>query len=70
MTWTIDLDAATATHETGIVIQFAPVPGEPGAFDGTPVGLPDTLRKAAPTALAGLMREAGEAYIAARAARH
>ncbi|MBI3096353.1 MAG: hypothetical protein HYY97_15905 [Rhodocyclales bacterium] len=70
MTWTIDLDAATATNDSGIVIKFAPVPGEPGAFDGIPVGLPDALRKAAPTALARLMREAGEAYIAARAARH
>lgn len=70
MTWKIDLDAATATHDSGVVVKFTPAPDQPGAFDGTPAGLPDALRNAAPFALARLMREAGEAYIAARAARH
>lgn len=70
MTWTINLDTATATHSSGLVIKFAPVPGEPGAFDGEisgtlPAGLPQD-----PAAIARLAREAGEAYIASRNARH
>lgn len=70
MTWTINLDTATATHENGLVVKFAPVPGEPGAFDGELVGeIPASLPRN-PTALARLAREAGEAYIAARNGRH
>lgn len=68
MTWKIDLTAATATHESGLVVKFAPVPGEPGAFDGK-------IARAMPggvlfTDIPRLMREAGDAYIAARNSRH
>ena len=68
--WTIDLAAATATHESGLVIKFAPVPGEPGAFDGQIVGAIPASLPHDPAALARLAREAGDAYIAARNARH
>lgn len=68
MTWTIDLAAATATHSSGLIVKFSPVPGESGAFDGNIAGpLPAGLN---PASLARLMREAGEAYIDARQARH
>ena len=68
--WTIDLTAGTATHTSGLVVTFSPVPGNPGTFDGQASGpLPAGLT-ATPAALARLMREAGDAYIAARAARH
>lgn len=68
--WTIDLDAATATHASGMVVKFAQARDAPGAFDGKLASqIPDTLPKD-PSALARLMREAGDAYIAARAARH
>lgn len=70
MTWTIDLDAATATHGSGLIIKFAPVPGQPGTFDGKPAGTLPAALVTTPADLARLMREAGEAYIAARAARH
>lgn len=70
MPWTIDLDAATATHDSGLVVAFKPAPSEPGAFDGTAVGALPSGVPANPAALARLMREAGDAYLAARAARH
>jgi len=75
MTWTIDLQAATATHASGLVIKFAPAHDTRGAFDGQAIGPVPAALKAGTmadqyTTLARLMREAGEAYIAARAARH
>lgn len=75
MPWTINLDAATATHESGLVIKFAPDPTEQGAFNGHAIGQVPAALNSGPLAenyltLARLMREAGEAYIAARAARH
>lgn len=70
MTWAIDLDAATARHACGLVVKFVPASDTPGAFDGEVVGdLPAALL-ANPSSIAGLMREAGEAYIAARRGRH
>lgn len=75
MTWTINLDAATATHDSGLVIKFAPDPEEHGAFNGHAVGPVPAALNAGTLAdnyltLARLMREAGDAYIAARQARH
>lgn len=64
--WTIDLAASTATHASGLSILFEPADDAAGAWDGQVVSdIPPTLALDA-QALARLMREAGEAFIAAR----
>lgn len=67
--WAIDLSASTATHESGLAVAFAPT-DEAGVFDGKVVGdIPAALMHD-PQTLMRMMREAGDAYIAARAGRH
>lgn len=63
--WTINLAASTATHDSGLTILFAPADAA-GAWDGRVVSeIPPALGRDA-QALARLMREAGDAFIAAR----
>lgn len=65
MTWIIDLAAKTATHSSGLTLRFTPAPDSSGAWDGKPVGaIPTTLGTDA-GALARLMREAGDKFVAA-----
>lgn len=65
MTWTINLDARTASHSSGLVLRFTPAPDASGAWDGKPAGtIPATLGTDA-GALSRLMREAGDQFSAA-----
>lgn len=68
--WTIDLEAATATHRDGWVFKFSPVDGEPGAFDGECVEQPSPLTQEHLAQASRIAREAGDIYIDARNARH
>lgn len=68
--WSVDLEAATATHRDGWVFCFVPAPGQPGAFDGRCVARPDPLTPVHAQQAARVAREAGEVYIAARQGRH
>lgn len=66
--WRVDLAQRTATHESGLVVQFAAEPDEEGGIDGQIIaGMPDLSRSAdvAQTQaqrIARLLREAGEIY--------
>lgn len=76
--WAVDLVADTATHTSGLVVQFKPADDAPGAHDGRAVNAGqvagDLLVKHGPhnvpQMLARLMREAGEVYTEARRDRH
>jgi hypothetical protein len=60
--WTVDLEAGTATHNTGLVVRFTPVPGEPGAYDGEVIAGLDAVHGLSPQQAARMMREAGDIY--------
>jgi hypothetical protein len=60
--WTIDLARMEARHRSGLVVRFTPDRDGSGAWDGAPVVLPPDLDSAA---AARLMREAGDAMLAA-----
>ena len=64
--WTVDLEASTATHEIGLVVQFHPVPGEPGAHDGEVIAGLDAVQGLSAQQAARLMCEAGDIYAEAR----
>lgn len=68
--WTVDLEAATATHQNGLVVRFAPAEDEPGAYDGEVIAGLEALAGMDGQALARLMREAGDIYVEARHGRH
>lgn len=68
--WTVNLDAATATHPDGWVFKFSPADDTPGAFDGACIGQPEKITPAHLASAARIAREAGDAYIKARADRH
>lgn len=68
--WSVNLEAATATHVDGWIFKFTPADGEPGAFDGECVGQPAPLLPEHAAQAARIAREAGEIYIEARRARH
>ena len=68
--WTVDLEASTATHDAGLVVQFHPAPGEPGAHDGEVIAGLDALQGLSPQQAARLMCEAGDIYTEARQRRH
>lgn len=69
MSWTIDLEAATATHPDGWVFHFSPA-DEEGAFDGECIGQPKTITPEMITNAPRIAQEAGAAFIHARQARH
>ena len=66
--WTVDPVQRTASHQSGIIVQFDPEPGEDGGIDGRVIaGMPafSTDRATAQqqaNELARTMREAGEIY--------
>ena len=68
--WTVDLERSTATHRDGWVFRFTPVDGEVGVFDGDCVGWPEPLTAEHQAQAARIAREAGDAYVEARNARH
>lgn len=68
--WTVDLEAATATHINGLTVRFAPVLGEAGANDGEVITGIEALQGMDAHAMARLMREAGDIYMEARHGRH
>lgn len=68
--WTVDLEAATTTHQAGLVVRFAPVEDDPGAYDGEVIAGMEALAGLDGQALARLMREAGDIYAEARHGRH
>lgn len=65
--WTVDLAARTATHESGVVVRFAP--RDDGGWDGTAENLTVSAESLADphlaSRLARLMREAGDAFVEA-----
>lgn len=64
--WTADLDKSEARHISGIVVKFAIA--DDGAVEGAPVmPLPASITV---SDIARLMREAGEAFAAARRKRN
>lgn len=67
--WSIDLEAATATHRDGWVFKFAPADDEPGAFEGKCIAQPTPLTEEHTAHAARIAREAGDAYIAAKNAK-
>lgn len=76
--WAVDLEASTAAHSSGLVVQFTPADDTPGAHDGRAVNI-EQISSAllakhgghnVPQMLARLMREAGEIYTEARRGRH
>jgi hypothetical protein len=65
--WTIDLDRMEARHISGLLVRFRPAADTPGAWDGEAIGaLPASMNE---TNAARLMREAGDAMMAAIRAR-
>lgn len=68
--WSVDLEAATATHRDGWVFKFAPDEDDPSAFDGECVGQPAPLTPEYIKQSARIAREAGDIYIEARNGRH
>ncbi len=65
MQWKVNIPDRTATHESGLVVRFSPVPDTPGAWDGKadapiPASLPINA-----SLLARMMREAGDAFSSA-----
>jgi hypothetical protein len=68
--WTVDLEAATASHRDGWAFRFSPVAGEPGAFDGQCIAQPEPLTQEHLAQAQRIAREAGDIYIEARHARH
>ncbi|MBI2306112.1 MAG: hypothetical protein HYU78_02305 [Rhodocyclales bacterium] len=68
--WTVDLEAATATHIDGWVFRFAPAADQPGAFDGECITHPEPLTTLHMRKAARVAREAGDIWIEARHARH
>lgn len=68
--WSIDLEAATATHRDGWVFRFSPAADDDGAFDGRCIEQPSPLTPEHMAKAARIAREAGDIYIEARRARH
>ncbi|MEW6647201.1 MAG: hypothetical protein AB1450_08390 [Pseudomonadota bacterium] len=68
--WVVDLEAATAIHQIGLVVRFAPAEDEPGTYDGEVIAGLEALAGMDGQALARLMREAGDIYMEARHGRH
>lgn len=68
--WSIDLEAATATHRDGWVFAFAPAPDQSGAFDGRCIARPDPLTPEQMAQAPRIAREAGDIFIEARNAGH
>lgn len=63
--WSIDLEAATATHIEGWVFKFRPVEGEPGSFEGECISPPAPLTQAHLANAPRVAKEAGDIYLAA-----
>jgi hypothetical protein len=68
--WHVDLETATASRADGWKFRFSPVPGEPGVFGGECIGMPSPFTSSHVAQAARIAREAGDAYVAARNARH
>lgn len=68
--WTVDLEAATATHHDGWVFEFSPAADESGAFDGRSIAQPSPLTQDHIAGAARIAREAGEIYMEVRRGRH
>lgn len=65
MAWTINTSGRTATHDNGLVVRFAPADDTPGAWEGKIIGdIPASIPLDA-SAIARIMREAGDAFLAA-----
>lgn len=75
--WLVDLADCTATHESGLVVQFKKAE-ESGAWDGTPLNSEEWFEKTKNTMppqdlikrASRLMREAGEVYTWSLKKRH
>lgn len=76
--WSVDIEARTATHTSGLVVQFTPADDTPGAHEGHATNVEqvsvDLLAKHGPhnvpQMFARLMREAGEIYTDAHRGQH
>lgn len=70
--WRVDLATNTATHDTGLVMQFQRDPATPGAWDGKPTNFEEWLqRQSLPLediarSVPRLIRLAGDAFQLAR----
>lgn len=76
--WRIDLAAALATHDSGLIVRFTELVGQRGAWDGVPVDNPEVfaqlLAKHGPHNIGPhierLKREASQLYKEAQNAGH
>lgn len=63
--WQANIVERTATHTSGLVVRFTPADDTPGAWDGKiDQPIPTSIPLDA-SAIARMMREAGDAFIAA-----
>lgn len=63
--WQANTGERTATHSSGLVVRFTPADDTPGAWDGK---IDQSIHTSIPlnaSAIARMMREAGDAFIAA-----
>lgn len=67
--WSVDLGTATVTHCDGWQFAFAPVRGDPAAFDGRCIAQPSPMTAEHMRVATRIAREAGDAYIEARRGR-
>lgn len=66
--WSVDLEAATATHRDGWQFKFLPAEDAPGQFVGSCEVLPPLLTPEQISSAARIASEAGDIFIEARAA--
>lgn len=64
--WSVDLEAATATHRDGWIFKFSPAAGEPGAFVARCQAKPDPLTLEQLAKASRIEREAMDIYIQIR----
>lgn len=63
--WQTNIGERTATHSSGLVVRFSPADDTPSAWDGKiDQPIPQSIPLDA-SAIARMMREAGDAFIAA-----
>jgi len=65
--WTVDLEAATATHRDGWQFQFLPAEDDPGQFVGNCIVQPPLLTPEQIASAARIAREAGDIFVETRA---
>jgi len=67
--WQVDLSACTATHESGLIVRFTLAEDDAGGWQGEVVNI-EKIDASNPSAVAGLVREAGDVYAQALRDRH